>query len=222
MKHIARLICLVSALFMTACVGDASFYIASTNVLNNECMPDENTQQGGGDLDVSLQGDSGAYYIGLIVRNDMDNSESAAAPAQRNTVTLRHLLLKTDIDGDVTEETLDIAGTTEAGGGTTLMSVNILGPKTFEKMASLATEKIQEANIEIKVKGKMLGGEWIVSRPYYFPIDFYASGETPPEECGENEVLAKKTSSKCLSLPLGQDGTTMECVEKEDNGGGAT
>lgn len=214
MKHITRLFCLLAALFMTACVGDAGFYISSSNNLDEKCLPDSTSLRASGTLDVSLQPKDGAYVLGLILKNDLDSNASETAPAQRNNIAIRHIILETTIDGETIEETLDLSGTIEAG-GSTLLTISILGAKTYEKIQSVANDTMQVANIKLKIKGKLLGGEWVTTPPYYFPIYFFTSNSSPLESCAG--VITVNNEEGCQRIPQGQDGAVYQCkIEDSD------
>lgn len=219
MNRIVCVLCLmISALFLTACAGDTSLYIASSHpVTESSCLPNTSIISGGGILDTSLQQEAfGTYILGLQIQNEMDNSDTSTSPSSRNHFYLRHLLIEANVDGEVIEEVLDVSGAC-APGGTLLLSTSIIGTDTFKAMnAAASTDELKTADIKIKAKGKLAGGQWVVSPGYHFPISFYSSGGSPSVDVCEGNITTI-SGSECLSVPEGQDGTMRSCETPEDN-----
>lgn len=214
MKRFPRWIFSLPLLCLSACVGDAGIYIVSSHPLDEECASDTSVIQVTGTLDVSAQEDLTApvYRLGLLLRNDLDGSATDTLGAQRNHFYLRKIILKTSVGNAEISEEMDASGACAAGGGELTGGFNILSPKAYQKMLQLAGTAFQSAVVSVKFEGKLLSGASYTTTAYEFPINFYASGMLPLSTCGEGEVLQVQSSSECPTIPLGQDGTTAECV----------
>ena len=216
MNRMTSLLCLVAALFLSACVGESGIYIASSHGYNKDCKCSSSEQKGGGLLDLSL---ATGYDTCLLLKNDLSGDDGDTVGSQRNHYQLRSLIIETRVDGEtVAEEELDAAGGCPPN-GELLMGVGLLGPKSMEALNSKASAEIQSAVVRVKVKGKLLSGGYIITTPYTFPISFMASGASPVTECGEGEKLTSTVEESgadiCPALE-GQDGVQNFCIEDEE------
>ena len=67
MNRITHCLCLVVALFLSACVGESGVYIASSHGYDKNCKCSSSEQLGGGLLDVSL---ASQYEVCLLLKNE--------------------------------------------------------------------------------------------------------------------------------------------------------
>ncbi len=216
MNRITHCLCLVVALFLSACVGESGVYIASSHGYDKNCKCSSSEQLGGGLLDVSL---ASQYEVCLLLKNELSGDDGDTVGSQRNHYQLRSLIVETRIDGEtVAEEELEAAGGCPPN-GELLMGTNILGPKSMEALNSKASTDIQSAVVRVKVKGKLLSGGYIITTPYSFPISFLASGATPVTECDDGYTLTstvEESGADLCSLLEGQEGIQNFCKEDED------
>lgn len=218
MKCFPRWFFSLPLLCLSACVGDAGIYIASSHPLDEECAIDTSVIQATGTLDVSAQENLLApdYRLGFLLRNDLDGDDIDTAGAQRNHFYLRKIILTMSVGNTEISEEMDVSGACTPGGGELVGGFNILSPKAFQRMLQQAGPTLQSAVVSVKFKGKLLSGASYTTTAYDFPINFYASGIPPITSCGDGEILQVQSNSECLALPLGQDGTTTVCVPESE------
>lgn len=213
MKPFPRWIFFLPTLLLCACVGDAGIYIVSSHPLDENCsISDTSVLKLGGTLDVSAQEKaiSPTYYLGLLLKNDLDGDALDTVGEQRNHFYLKKIMLETSVGNSKLSEESEISGAVGAGGGELAGPFNILSPKAYQKMLQQAGPTLQTAVVSIKFEGRLLSGSTYKTKVYDFPIHFYASGKVFNLDCEENETL--EVSASCPAIPVGQDGTTGSCV----------